>query len=45
MQNELLSKWHFKTTPYFFVAENIDEVIHEIERLTLDRPTFDFEID
>lgn len=42
---DILKKWWFLTTPYFFKASNIEEVVVEIEKLTQDKPKFPFEID
>ncbi|MDD2565818.1 MAG: NAD-dependent DNA ligase LigA [Candidatus Gracilibacteria bacterium] len=35
----------FQISPYLFEAKNINEVVKEIEKLTLEKPSFDFEID
>ncbi len=41
----LLESFGFTKTPYIFSAANLQELQGEIHRLTLHRPTFDFEID
>lgn len=41
----LLSSWWFHISPYFYQAKDINEVVREIEKLTQNKPTFDFEID
>ena len=44
-ESEILSSWWFLVSPYLFEAQNIDKVVEEVERLNLDKPKFDFEID
>lgn len=41
----LLESFGFTKTPYIFSAQNLQELQTEVHRLTLSRPTFDFEID
>lgn len=42
---DFLTSFGFTVTPYLFHAQNIEQLIAEIERLNKDRPVYGFEID
>ncbi|MDP2103400.1 MAG: NAD-dependent DNA ligase LigA, partial [Candidatus Gracilibacteria bacterium] len=42
---DFFKTFHFDVTPYLFHAQNIEQLIAEIERLSKDRPVYGFEID